>query len=67
LQGRASTCGVSSGTRRRSGSPEVFHIEVWSHGECLASGDGSAKKEAEQRRRGPPGAPEMPAHEINPG
>ena len=26
-----------------------FHIEVWSLGECLASGEGSTKKEAEQR------------------
>ena len=26
-----------------------FHIEVWSLGECLASGDGSTKKEAEQK------------------
>jgi ribonuclease-3 len=28
---------------------KVFHIEVWSLGECLAIGDGSTKKEAEQR------------------
>ena len=28
---------------------KLFHIEVWSHGECLASGDGSTKKEAEQK------------------
>jgi ribonuclease-3 len=26
-----------------------FHIEVWSLGECLASGEGSTKKEAEQK------------------
>jgi ribonuclease-3 len=26
-----------------------FHIEVWSVGECLASGEGSTKKEAEQK------------------
>src|SRR5207247_10490232 len=28
---------------------KLFHIEVWSLGECLASGDGSTKKEAEQK------------------
>jgi ribonuclease III len=28
---------------------KLFHVEVWSLGECLASGDGSTKKEAEQR------------------
>ena len=31
---------------------KLFHIEVWSLGECLASGDGSTKKEAEQRAAG---------------
>jgi ribonuclease-3 len=28
---------------------KVFHVEVWSLGECLAAGDGSTKKEAEQK------------------
>jgi ribonuclease III len=28
---------------------KLFHVEVWSLGECLASGDGNTKKEAEQR------------------
>jgi ribonuclease III len=28
---------------------KLFMIEVWVHGECLASGEGSTKKEAEQR------------------
>src|SRR5437762_783347 len=28
---------------------KVFHVEVWSLGECMASGDGSTKKEAEQK------------------
>jgi ribonuclease-3 len=28
---------------------KLFHIEVWSLGQCLASGDGSTKKEAEQK------------------
>jgi len=28
---------------------KLFHVEVWSLGECLANGDGSTKKEAEQR------------------
>jgi len=28
---------------------KVFHVEVWSLGECLATGDGSTKKEAEQK------------------
>ena len=28
---------------------KVFHVEVWSHGERLAAGDGSTKKEAEQK------------------
>jgi ribonuclease-3 len=28
---------------------KLFHVEVWSLGERLASGDGSTKKEAEQR------------------
>ena len=28
---------------------KVFHVEVWSLGECLASGDGTTKKEAEQK------------------
>lgn len=31
---------------------KMFHIEVWSLGECLASGDGSTKKEAEQKAAG---------------
>jgi ribonuclease III len=31
---------------------KLFHIEVWSLGECLASGDGSTKKEAEQKAAG---------------
>src|SRR6266513_3127455 len=28
---------------------KVFQIEVWIDGECLATGEGSTKKEAEQR------------------
>ncbi len=28
---------------------KLFHVEVWSLGELLASGDGNTKKEAEQR------------------
>ncbi len=28
---------------------KVFQVEVWINGECLASGEGSTKKEAEQR------------------
>jgi ribonuclease-3 len=28
---------------------KVFHVEVWALGECLAAGDGSTKKEAEQK------------------
>ena len=28
---------------------KVFHIEVWANGECLASGMGTTKKEAEQK------------------
>lgn len=28
---------------------KLFHIEVWVNGACLASGEGSTKKEAEQR------------------
>jgi len=28
---------------------KVFQVEVWSQGECLASGEGSTKKEAEQK------------------
>jgi len=28
---------------------KLFHVEVWSLGECLATGDGSTKKEAEQK------------------
>jgi len=28
---------------------KVFHVEVWSLGECLAAGNGSTKKEAEQK------------------
>lgn len=28
---------------------KVFHIEVWIDGECMATGEGSTKKEAEQR------------------
>jgi ribonuclease III len=28
---------------------KLFHIEVWSLGECLAAGNGSTKKEAEQK------------------
>ncbi|HEY6129918.1 MAG TPA: ribonuclease III [Candidatus Acidoferrum sp.] len=28
---------------------KLFHIEVWSLGECLARGDGTTKKEAEQK------------------
>lgn len=31
---------------------KVFRVEVWSRGECLASGEGSTKKEAEQRAAG---------------
>ena len=47
---------------------KLFHIEVWSHGECLARGDGSTKKEAEQKAaRAALERLEMPAHEINPG
>jgi len=47
---------------------KLFHIEVWSLGECLAGGDGSTKKEAEQRAaRAALERLEMPAHEINPG
>ncbi len=47
---------------------KLFHIEVWSHGECLASGDGSTKKEAEQKAaRAALQRLEMPPHEINAG
>lgn len=28
---------------------KLFHVEVWVEGECLAKGEGSTKKEAEQR------------------
>jgi ribonuclease-3 len=28
---------------------KIFQIEVWANGECLASGEGSTKKEAEQK------------------
>jgi ribonuclease-3 len=28
---------------------KMFQIEVWVHGSCMASGEGSTKKEAEQR------------------
>jgi ribonuclease-3 len=31
---------------------KLFHIEVWSLGECLASGNGTTKKEAEQKAAG---------------
>jgi ribonuclease-3 len=47
---------------------KLFHIEVWSHGECLASGDGSTKKEAEQKAaRAALQRLEMPPREINAG
>jgi ribonuclease-3 len=47
---------------------KLFHIEVWSHGECLASGDGSTKKEAEQKAaRAALQRLEMRPREINAG
>ena len=47
---------------------KLFHIEVWSHGECLAGGDGSTKKEAEQKAaRAALERLEMRPREINAG
>jgi len=47
---------------------KLFHIEVWSHGECLASGDGNTKKEAEQKAaRAALQRLEMRPREINAG
>src|SRR5438552_17198046 len=45
-----------------------FHIEVWSVGECLACGNGSTKKEAEQKAaRAALERLEMRSHEISAG
>jgi len=47
---------------------KLFNIEVWSHGECLASGDGNTKKEAEQKAaRAALQRLEMRPREINAG
>ncbi|HEY1424923.1 MAG TPA: ribonuclease III [Candidatus Acidoferrum sp.] len=47
---------------------KLFQIEVWSQGQCLASGEGNTKKEAEQKAaRAALERLEMPAHENKPG
>jgi len=62
IQTASRVAGISAGARKASSEYRVageegpdhqklFHVEVWSLGECLATGDGSTKKEAEQKRR----------------